>query len=428
MVTTFRFITTAAVNATESVRYQASTPAFGAELDCETLKFDVDYRARILKDGPNIRLVFNTTVGSNSDQRECSSNGESSLRWGPVRPGPRPEVNGTCQRGPSAAEVTLRFDANVNATQMEKDMCMQSVVMGWLRAPNGSCGDFEDRDLDGENSVFVRCKPRLIKGSATVQVDSSGRLQDKAKDLEVTANLSNLDTREMFNNNWINLIGQSNRYLFRFSDSGWHNDSYAEDFMNYFAMRESNSSRLVDPNQSLPTLDEIHGPLGKAYSRLFAIWLGANKEKLLVAYGDESQISVQGFTVIKERRLFVSIPMFIISEAILSTYAIVAIMVYLRRPGKYLPRLPTSVASIISLFAASAAVQDMRGKSHLDRKKRARYLNELDTRYGYGSYIGGGDGRVHIGIEKSPFVRARSKTTWLDRKVTFFRQDSARKE
>lgn len=86
--------------------------------------------------------------------------------------------------------------------------------------------------------------------------------------------------------------------------------------------------------------------------------------------------------------------------------------------------MPTSIASLIALFAASSAVQDMRGTSYLNKKGRAHHLGKLDARYGYGNFIGGGDGRVHIGIEKSPFVRVRSKSTWLEMKVKSFRKGS----
>jgi hypothetical protein len=115
--------------------------------------------------------------------------------------------------------------------------------------------------------------------------------------------------------------------------------------------------------------------------------------------------------------------MFAVAEGIICTYALIAIMVYLRRPGKYLARLPTCIASIIALFAASAAIQDMTQTSRYNKKERGEHLERLGSRFGYGSYVGG-DGRVHIGIEKVPFVRIRSKSTWFEKKVKSFRSGS----
>jgi hypothetical protein len=114
--------------------------------------------------------------------------------------------------------------------------------------------------------------------------------------------------------------------------------------------------------------------------------------------------------------------MFIISEAILCTYVVVAIWVYARRPGQYLARMPTSIASVIALFAASMAVHDMRGTSYLDKKGRAQHLERVDSRYGFGSFVGS-DGRVHVGIEKVPLVvKPRAKSTWLEQKMPLLRK------
>jgi len=227
----------------------------------------------------------------------------------------------------------------------------------------------------------------------------------------------------LFSSDPVNLIGQSNRYLFRPANV-WHNKSVAYDHMNYFMARFSNSSRLVDPNQPVPTLEDVLAPLNKAYSKLFAIWLGRNRKNLFVPITNEQASSLEGFRIQPEQRLFLSTPMFIISEAILCTYIVVAIWVYARRPGQYLARLPTSIAAMISLFAASAAVQDMRGTSHLNKRRRGQHLERIDARYGYGTFVGG-DGRIHIGIEKTPFVRkSRARTTWLERKLPLFRKGS----
>jgi hypothetical protein len=47
----------------------------------------------------------------------------------------------------------------------------------------------------------------------------------------------------------------------------------------------------------------------------------------------------------------------------------------------------------------------------------------LGARYGYGSFIGAADGRVHIGIEKVPLVvKPRAKSTWLEQKMPLLRR------
>ncbi|KAF2626303.1 hypothetical protein BU25DRAFT_471860 [Macroventuria anomochaeta] len=250
------YMASTTANATKGRRYRAETTVFGAELDCDMLKADVDYHGRIVNDIADPHLEFNVTTSSNTTTI-CPSNGFTFVHWEPSDTAAPKRFHASCQSGPSAAEVMFLLDANANATKAGKDACMSTMVMGWIRAPNGSCGTFENRDLIDTNAAFVRCKPRLVIGAASVQVDEDGRLQEPVKELKIL-DLAG-DPSQTFSNDPVNLMRQSNKYLFKFgiADSEWHNDSRAGDYMNYFALRDSNSSRLVDPTQRPPTLDDI---------------------------------------------------------------------------------------------------------------------------------------------------------------------------
>ena len=153
--------------------------------------------------------------------------------------------------------------------------------------------------------------------------------------------------------------------------------------------------------------------MNQAYSRLFAIWLGVNRELLFVPANNTTKPQVSGIVITPEERLLFVTPLFIISEFILSIYIVVSLIIYLRRPGRYLARMPTSIAAIIALFAPSAAVKDLRGTAHMTNKKREKYLKELGCRYGYGSYVGGEDSVVHVGIEKMPFVQYLKEVSFV---------------
>ena len=402
--------------------YEAVTQAFGADLDCTQLEMGHGFEAALLMEESggtfSSHAAINLTVPTDSGDVQCSSLASLAINPGPIR------EKSVCVDGPGALELVVQLQAGINATQEETDACMRPVVLGWLRDPQGSCPFGRGLTLTKNNSIFIQCQPRLVVGSAKVRVDPSGRLQHKPELVNVDTVDVKRNSENYFSNDPINLIGQSGRYLFKFDAAEWHNDTFADDFINYFIRRASNSTRLIDPAQSVPSFDDIIGPLKKTYSNLFAIWLGTNKDNLFIRRADDGANLITAWRVEPEQRLFVSKPMFAIAEAILCTYAIVAIMVYLRRPGQYLARLPTSIAAVIALFAASGAVQDMRDTSHLDAKGRSRHLQEVDARYGYGSYIGA-DGRVHIGIEKTPFVKVRSKSTWFEKKLPVFRKTSA---
>ena len=216
------------------------------------------------------------------------------------------------------------------------------------------------------------------------------------------------ESETMFEDGPSDLISQSNLYIFQSDFTFWHNETVASGFLHYFIGRAANDGQFQDPKRGVPTWEHIQYPLQAAYAGLFATWMGLNNERLLVPRSNIDVQSTKGGRVVNQERIFLSTALFSIAMGILCIYALVAAIVYIRRPGEYLARLPTSLASIIALFAGSTAVQEMGGVSVLQRKARAKHFEKLDNRYGYGSYVGT-DGRVHIGIEKVPFVRPWKK-------------------
>jgi hypothetical protein len=404
---------------TNSSYFEATTDALGAELDCVQLKLGQGFNASVAYDSHELLMSMNVTVPWNTGNVQCSM--EQSIFTSTITHGPSGE-DYSCVRGPRGNEMVSLLQARENATQSEHEACAGKAVFVWMRHPEGSCGFGNNTRLDEQRSLFVQCQPRLVTGKANIQVDAGGRLVRPVQDFNMTQHAP----QNLFSNDPSNVVRQSNLYLFKASGSLFHNDTFATDYFNYFIKRATNNSRLLDPKLPVPTFKDAAEPLSKTYSKLFAIWLGINKKNLFVPVVAASEASIQGHRVQSEPRVFVSTTMFIIAEAILCTYVLVTIWVYARRPGQYLARLPTSIASQIALFAASAAVEDMQGTSHLDQKGRAQHLQRLDSRYGFGSFIGGGDGRVHIGIEKMPLVmKPRVKTgTWLEQKLPLLRRRS----
>jgi hypothetical protein len=411
-------------NTTQATKggFEAETKAFGAELDCMQLHHGNNFQTQFNAFPGQMSVTVNVTVPNDAWSVRCSNLFDS------LRPGPMVGSEllvglvEPCASGPSSLELIGNLQPRVNATQREVDVCEGTAIFAWIRDQQGACSlNKRNITLSNSNSLFVQCRPRLVTGSAKILVDASGRLQHAASNKVLDSSIPN----NTFSTDPFNIIAQSNRYLIRTDGpSGWHNDSFADDYMNYFIIRLSNSTRAINPNTPVPTFDDVAGPLKKTYSKLFAIWLGGNKKSLFIPQANEDTTRIQGVRILPEQRLFLSTTMFILSEVILCTYVIVAIWVYIRRPGEYLARLPTSIAAVIALFAASSAVLDMQDTSHLDKKGRARHLKQVDARYVYGSYIGGGDGRLHVGIEKRPFVRTRAKTTWLEQKLPILRKGS----
>jgi hypothetical protein len=399
--------------------FEATTQTLGAELDCTELKIGDNFQASMTNGSSSTAIDMSLIIPDNAGNVNCTASGN--ILAGTTIAGPMGYEYG-CVTGPTANEIVYNLNPQVNATQHERDVCMGRVVFAWMRYPEGTCPAGKKMKLNEATTLFVHCRPRIVTGSAQIQVDASGRLQRPVESVTKKTNQNAPD--DLFSNDIINIVGQSNLYIFQANGGDFHNDSFADNKFTYFVKHAANGSRLIEPNTPVPTFSEVVAPLNNAYSKLFAIWLGINKKNLFLPASPELAAPINAYRVQPEQRIFLSQTMFIISEAILCTYVLVAIWVYMRRPGQYLARMPTSIAAVMALFAASAAVQDMKGTSHLNRKGRAQHLERLNSRYGFGSFVGG-DGRVHIGIEKVPLVvKPRASTTWLEQKVPLLRKRS----
>ena len=104
------------------------------------------------------------------------------------------------------------------------------------------------------------------------------------------------------------------------------------------------------------------------------------------------------------RKGFMSEPLFYISITVLVLDLLVAIVFYCRLPTPFLPRMPTNVANQIAFFAGSHVVDDVQNAGG-----DLRDLDRQGFRYGYGRYLGK-DGKVHLGIEREPYVMRLTKT------------------
>lgn len=408
--------------------YEARTKYFEVTSNCKPLKINKDYRLMLWDGIPHSRAptdpsgipYFDTYVQDSSGGSTTCYAADHAFGDSLGRSSRRP-YDRVCWEGRTAAELSASLMANLNASAHERQTCMSVAALGWMRTHHEPCYISHNvteqgskfQDANATNTLMVTCQPQIRVGEASVRVDASGLLLEPGRDHKPDVDQSPEALSVYFTNGADYLIAQSNRFLFRSRSSPLHNDTYASEFLHYFMARSAGHLRFTDPAESLPSFEEVRLPLEQAHKALFATWLGVNKELLLLpANKDIAQVA--GTTVTLEERLFLVTPMLIIAEAILSTYTVVSLLIYLRRPGRYLPRMPISIAAIVALFASSAAVRDLQGTSHMNNKERERYLQE--KRYGYGSYVGS-DGAVHVGIEKTPFVQYMDQVTFAGSRV-----------
>jgi hypothetical protein len=418
------YLTPERLDPSSTRRYQARTKYFSARPNCKPLTFGDDYQLRLwnnstdsnnsTKDQNSEHQTFDVKIGDKHGNNVTCYASETSFSNALGRMS-RIAYENICQTGKTAAELATTLDAGRNATQDQIDTCTQAVAIGWMRTTQWNCSDpakyntpppgFEE--ANARNTFFLSCQPSIVVGDATIVVNSAGLLLEKPEDRVPDADPEALES--YFSNGVGNLISHSNLFLFRTLTSPWHNDSFASEHIHYLMNRAEGSLRLTNPSEPLPRFRDVEDVINKAYARLFAIWLGVNMDLLFVR-SKEPAPQIPGTAITFEERIFFKTPLFIISEIILGVYILVTAIVYSRRPGRYLTRVPTSIATVIALFAASAAVKDLQGTADYTNKQREKRLEDLGCTYGYGSFVGG-DGSVHVGIDKVPYVRSTRSTT-----------------
>lgn len=358
-------------------------------------RWDLAY-VRNLPDGTNITCqLFNRNTGLGAFDIENATSAHtieevSALQF--------PDIIGV----PAAPEKTF--------------FCSQRMVAGWGRLGPAVDASTAGPEIDLTNSTEGRsleatwlfCEPKVKSAMFDVEVDVAGRIlganqtTDYTYDSEAfgTSNQTIVDIllKQM---NQITLTGlpQSGR---------WHNDSFSATWFDSLISIELNSARHFEIGSPLPTSEQMLPLFEKWYKRLTAITMSFDK-KLFAKLEQDIIIPVTLETI--EERIFLEPVMFYLTVSLLGIQLITLIIFYYCRPGQFLPRMPLSIASLISFVSASHAVQEV-----------GRQTEEEQT-FGYGRFKGV-DGHTHVGIEKSSLVvplesrnpeARRRRFTWLRR-------------
>jgi hypothetical protein len=165
-----------------------------------------------------------------------------------------------------------------------------------------------------------------------------------------------------------------------------------------------NSTELVDPGHEVPSPDIVIPAVEDIYQRLFAILVAQNID-LFQAPANPTPVS--GVMMVEETRIFMNQAAFIISILIMGLNILVLAVLYIRERSPFLPRLPSTIGSLIAYVAASRLAREYGNdnKDYIDvnGEQRAIIRKQLRPTYSFGSYLGV-DGKTHVGIELDPFV------------------------
>jgi hypothetical protein len=401
-----------------SSSYRASTPALRGNLTCNVPTYNLTlYGSRA--GGPSSNATSQDML-SRATLRVFHNMGNRTITCAPrfaLRDAPDFVLhNGV--GGSSAFEFSSVMDATNGSTFEDGQFCRAQIAFGWIRANltevNGtSITEFQLFNIDSYEATVINCQAEVQKAVADVEVDVTGRVMQQIAIHNITS-----DVQDIFQTTASDLLGQLHQFVtdktLTLMMLSWHNDSFPSDFNQYLLSVAMNSTAFLDAKAEPPTADEMMGPIASQYAKLFAVVIGRNMNLLLEE--NTGNNPKPGSLIRSEIRIFMSKGLFIIAEAILAMYVIVAFTLYSRRPWRILVRLPTNLASIMAYFAASHAVEDF--QSHhisIEADDTQDPFNGVNRTYGFGTFVGTDD-KVHAGIERHPYLSTLNKSnttlTW----------------
>jgi len=401
-----------------STRYRASTDAFGAQLICTTLLAaptrNTSEPTVTEIDG---QFVY-TSTNTYDDPIQNGADQQGSALLDPRTYGRSTSIlEGGCPSGRAAAEALFLF----NSTSPTHET---GFAAGWFRKLTLDCNATDT--LGSGNSTLLWCTPMLLHGRTNVTVDSGGHIlaaepfNTSTSDIDrffLNSDTTTTTKRRLIRNANFHFLGHGAPIPWKapthpanepaFALTNWHNDTFPGDFINYFITQLDPSKAALDPALSPPTRSDMAPLMANIYARVFAVLLSSHTSSFLApaatAPADAEAAVVKGHVIRPELRVVMSRPLFFISEAILCLYIFVAVLLYCNRPDRFLPRYPTTVASVVAFFAAGRAVRDFKGMGGFSEKEGERAVGGMGRRYGFGRFVGG-DGGTYVGIERAELV------------------------
>ncbi|CAM1505123.1 Fc.00g107600.m01.CDS01 [Cosmosporella sp. VM-42] len=271
---------------------------------------------------------------------------------------------GNTLEGFSAFETVGRQGTGVYDASID---CGGTFYMGWTRGINATAGKM--------NSSYVVCRPELKTAEFRISFDSDGFIHTAAPVSDFKP--------------WMavqSLTSVVNVQMGVARPSTWHNTTASSDWMNHLLKIYLGDDSFLDPAAPTPDPNALIPSVGAIYKMIVANYMGLNQYIFI----DKDQPStIDGTRTATQTRVFLSQPGFIVSFAILILYVLATIIVYMRRAEPLLPRMPTTIGSLIAYIAPSKVLGDYSSGGLRN-----------DSTLGFGRYVGK-DGRAHIGIEYS---------------------------
>ncbi|KAL9093625.1 MAG: hypothetical protein Q9159_000154 [Coniocarpon cinnabarinum] len=308
---------------------------------------------------------------------------------------------------PSGAEVKQRLAAETvyqlgwpqELNDSDDQLCSPFLIVAWLRM-NPLPG--EGKQLLAENATqpavagtVLSCQSKFVSGTFDVSVDAAGKIIGAAPvgQLESDpsprfANAALKSLYEQVSSNWLGGLG---------TNRDWHQAVFAGTWLNYFISILQGSKDIVDPSN-------------RVKQRFFAVYLALNRQLLVPKASDGRPATTNadafdGTVGVPTQRIFYAPNAFELAIALLSAQIPAIVLLLLRRLKQMLPRMPTTIAAVVSYALHSHMLDDVvsRRVSTDQIKSRSR------VRFAYGSFQGT-DAQQHTGIDYAGQITCLEKS------------------
>ncbi|KAI8251672.1 hypothetical protein K4K53_011925 [Colletotrichum sp. SAR 10_77] len=275
-------------------------------------------------------------------------------------------------------QASAEYVSIMNKDITDLTICQVPVMFGWSRSAQAA-------NKTGEMETWaVVCDPVFTTAMFDVTVDSDGYVISSS---QVSESSPTLDYPLSTNHTdmMITIINS----LFTTNKNKWHNDTFARDWINYLLKIQPGHADLLDP-KSTPDIPSLIPDLEALYRQIYVLALGNTQQNLWETYPEP--VTITGIRHVTETRIFMNTTALAISLAVLGINIAVAIALYGLAIKHFLPRMPTTIGSILAYLAPSRAVREYDGPGSLQ-----------SATFSFGRYVAE-DGRAHVGIELDPFV------------------------
>ncbi|KAG7121886.1 hypothetical protein HYQ44_002784 [Verticillium longisporum] len=245
----------------------------------------------------------------------------------------------TLPSGRSSAEVVDTVTQNFTL-----EGCDVTFILGWSRSSEVEAGDGR------METSFAMCRPVFTTAMFDLTVDTEGyvleadRVSEHEEDLGYPDSIKHVESMIIVLN-----------HLLRDNQMHWHNDTVSRDWFNYLIKIQPGFEDLLDPQTPVPNPDDLIPTIESLYRQLYALLLGLNDN---IFERSEKPAIIEGTRQQTEVRIFIPLAAFIISIAVLSLNILTAVVLYTHGVKFFLPRMPTTVGSVLAYVAPSRAVSE----------------------------------------------------------------------